>query len=154
LLVAARRPRFVALVELLARRHPDIDAHAAVAARRVLVDGSIVTNLRGDVKLSHALDAFHVRAEGRVAVGQLERLVIDGRADLVTLVKPTFELRRGSLAASDDDVAAAIEHAARSIAACGWLVLGCCDALRTGRHGAREAFLHAARVTPRRDRPS
>lgn len=81
----SRRPRFVALVDLLAHRHPDVSVHAIEEAR-VLVDGRFVTNprarvradaalrvirarrLRGDVKLSYALDTFGVSIGGRVCV--------------------------------------------------------------------------------------
>lgn len=81
----ARRARFVALTDLLARRRPDVDAGAIVAGR-VLVDGRPLTNpaarfradaalrvlpdrqLRGAIKLSHALDTLGVPVAGRVAV--------------------------------------------------------------------------------------
>jgi 23S rRNA (cytidine1920-2'-O)/16S rRNA (cytidine1409-2'-O)-methyltransferase len=81
----SRRRRFVALVDLLALRHPDVDVRA-IDELRVLVDGRFVTNprarvpdeaalrverarpLRGDVKLSYALDRFEVAVRGRVCV--------------------------------------------------------------------------------------
>jgi 23S rRNA (cytidine1920-2'-O)/16S rRNA (cytidine1409-2'-O)-methyltransferase len=80
-----RRARFVALTDLLARHRPDLDV-SAIAEGRVRVDGSILTNplarvradaslrvlapprLRGDVKLSYAIDAFGVVVHDRVAV--------------------------------------------------------------------------------------
>src|SRR5262249_20833310 len=71
------------------------------------------------------------------AVPQLDRIDIAEEAELVALVKPTFELRRGSLAASDDDVMTAVESVQRTLATYGWSVVETCDALRTGRHGAR-----------------
>ncbi|HEY3832694.1 MAG TPA: SAM-dependent methyltransferase, partial [Acidimicrobiia bacterium] len=82
---ASRRRRFVALVDLLAQRHPDVSA-AAIEAGTVLVDGRFVTNprarvradasirvvhprrLRGDVKLAYALDVLGVPVDRRVAI--------------------------------------------------------------------------------------
>ena len=233
------RARFVALVDLLARRHPAVGSDA-IRAGRVLVDGRVLTNpdasvradasvrvtrdrpLRGAVKLALALDRFGVDLEGRVAVDvgasaggfttvllergavrvyavdagvgqllgrlrndrrvvnleghnlgrlartlvpdcvdvvtmdlsylalhaavpQLDRLDLRDDADLVVLVKPTFELHRGTLAAADDDVAAAVDRAVAGITASGWVVGATCDAPRTGRRGAREVFVHASR---------
>ena len=79
------------------------------------------------------------------AVPQLERLAIEPHADLIALVKPTFELRSGVLAASADDVSEAVCAATRGVQRCGWLVRGWCHAPATGQHGAREAFIHAHR---------
>jgi predicted rRNA methylase YqxC with S4 and FtsJ domains len=79
------------------------------------------------------------------AVSQLDNVLLDGRADLVALIKPTFELRRPTVAASDDDISEAIARAARAITDNAWQVLGRCDAPVTGRRGAREAFLYATR---------
>src|SRR5258705_4418622 len=79
------KARFVALRELLADRRPEVD-QAAIEEGNVLVDGSVVTNpaarvrfdasvrvvvpsrLRGDVKLSYALDTLDIAVAGRVAV--------------------------------------------------------------------------------------
>ena len=78
------RARFVALEVLLARRNLDVDEQA-IKAGRVLVDGRVISNpaarvradasvrvqrearLRGDVKLSYALDRFRVPVADRVA---------------------------------------------------------------------------------------
>jgi 23S rRNA (cytidine1920-2'-O)/16S rRNA (cytidine1409-2'-O)-methyltransferase len=87
------------------------------------------------------------------AVPQLDRIHIAEAVDLVALVKPTFELRRRSLAASDEDVTAAVESVHRAFAIHGWTVVETCDAPRTGRRGAREAFVHA-RLTRDRRRPA
>jgi 23S rRNA (cytidine1920-2'-O)/16S rRNA (cytidine1409-2'-O)-methyltransferase len=80
-----RRARFVALSDLLAHRHPGIQADA-IRAGRVLVDGRVLSNpdararadaavrvlpetrLRGDVKLSYALDTLAVPVRGRTVV--------------------------------------------------------------------------------------
>jgi 23S rRNA (cytidine1920-2'-O)/16S rRNA (cytidine1409-2'-O)-methyltransferase len=239
----SRRRRFVALVELLAQRRPDVGA-TAIEEARVIVDGRFVTNpraqvpadasvrvlgarrLRGDIKLSFALDTLSVPVDGRVAVdvganaggfttalldrgarrvyaveagfGQLlGRLRTDPRvvnleghnlavvdrsaipdvvglitmdlsylaisdalpqlgglelppsADLVVLVKPTFELRAASLATEDEDVQRAVERVEHAMTRLGWDARGRCDAPTTGRRGAREVFLHG-----RRERPS
>jgi predicted rRNA methylase YqxC with S4 and FtsJ domains len=78
-------------------------------------------------------------------VPQLERLRLGERADLVSLVKPTFELRRATLASSEADLVVAIDRASRAMAVNGWNVIGGCDAPATGQRGAREAFIHATR---------
>jgi 23S rRNA (cytidine1920-2'-O)/16S rRNA (cytidine1409-2'-O)-methyltransferase len=82
-----RRPRFVDIVSHVRSVRPDIiDPVAAIAARRLIVDGRIVTNpralvpsgaavairpsrpLRGEDKLRAALDAFDVEVSGRICV--------------------------------------------------------------------------------------
>jgi len=236
------RARFVALVDLLARHHPELDLDV-IRVGRVLVDGRVLTNprarvradaslrvvperrLRGAVKLGSALDAFGVDVTGRIAVDvgasaggfttvllergasrvyavdagvgqligclrrdtrvvnleghnlgaldrtlvpeqvdivtmdlsylalcdavpQLECLEIRRRAALVVLVKPTFELGRGTLAASDTDVTVAVARTSEGINASGWTVIATCPAPRTGRRGAREVFVCAIRSRP------
>jgi 23S rRNA (cytidine1920-2'-O)/16S rRNA (cytidine1409-2'-O)-methyltransferase len=81
-----------------------------------------------------------------VAVPQLAPLIIADAADLIVLVKPTFELRRATLARSDDDITEAIRRATDAMIRCGWIVSGTCAAPTTGRGGAREAFIHAIRA--------
>jgi 23S rRNA (cytidine1920-2'-O)/16S rRNA (cytidine1409-2'-O)-methyltransferase len=83
------------------------------------------------------------------AVPQLEALIIHPRADLIALVKPTFELRRAKLAASSADVARAVALASAAIDRGPWVVADHYDALPTGQHGAREAFVHARRSARR-----
>jgi 23S rRNA (cytidine1920-2'-O)/16S rRNA (cytidine1409-2'-O)-methyltransferase len=234
-----RRARFIALCDLLAQRHSEIDVGVIVAGD-VIIDGRVLTNprarvradasvrvharhrLRGDIKLAHALETFAVPVAGRVAIDvgasaggfttallaagasrvyaveagvgqlrgglrvdprvinleghnlgmldptvvpepvavvvmdlsylsiaaavpQLERLAIHPGADLIALVKPTFELHRAELAASAGDIAAAVQIASCALERAGWLVLGSCDAPATGQHGAREALIHARR---------
>ena len=238
----SRRRRFVALVDLLAQHHPDIDV-TAIEEMRVLVDGRFVTNpharvpagtslrvvrarrLRGDVKLSHALDSFKVRVAGRVAldigtsaggfttalldrgarriyavdvgVGQLVgRLRVEPRvvnleghnlgvlnralipnavgvvtmdlsylpardplrqltalefeqiADLVVLVKPTFELRAATLVKDRRRVLHAVESVMQTMTVLGWHPCGRCQAPATGRRGAHEVFVHGQRSFP------
>ena len=80
------------------------------------------------------------------AVPQLDALDIVASADLVALVKPTFELRQARVAATEDDVARAITSATAAISRSGWEVVALCDAPATGQRRAREAFIHARRV--------
>ena len=82
------------------------------------------------------------------ATPQLERLDIDDSADLVALVKPTFELRRGTLAATDVDLDRAVEAASAAATRTGWWIAGTIESAHPGRGGAREAFLHARRLKP------
>ena len=79
------------------------------------------------------------------ALGQLGRLSFDDRADLLGLVKPTFELRQGRAVTEPDDVAKAVEVAAAGAETAGWAVLGEIPAPRLGRAAAVEMFLHATR---------
>lgn len=79
------------------------------------------------------------------AIPQLESLAIATDADLVALVKPTFELHRRDLAARPDDVAEATLLAAAAAESAGWEIVATCLAPSTGQHGAVEAFLHARR---------
>jgi 23S rRNA (cytidine1920-2'-O)/16S rRNA (cytidine1409-2'-O)-methyltransferase len=233
----SRRARFVALRSLLVGL--EVEARMdAIAHGRVLVDGRVIDNpaalvrsdavvrvvaerrLRGDIKLSHALDRFDVPVSGRVAVdlgasaggfttallgrgarrvyavdvgiGQLvgrlrndervvnlegcnlgsvdadtipevvevitldlgylplveafpqtENLHVHPGADLVALVKPTFELKRGKLADSDRDIVEAVERATGAVQELGWRHVASCPAPRLGRGRAREVFIHA-----------
>lgn len=80
------------------------------------------------------------------ALPQLESLHIVDDADLIMLVKPTFELRRGRLANSPADLAAATDRVTHATRASGWTVRGVCAALPTGQRGALEMFVHAGRA--------
>jgi len=108
-----------------------------------VLDGSVVPDRVDLVTMDLSYLALHD------AVPQLARLDLAGDADLVVLVKPTFELGRGALAATDSDVIAATRRAVAGIVASGWTVVETCDAPRTGRRGAREAFVHARRARTR-----
>jgi 23S rRNA (cytidine1920-2'-O)/16S rRNA (cytidine1409-2'-O)-methyltransferase len=79
------------------------------------------------------------------AVPQLERLDLHAAADLVGLVKPTFELHRATVAKAHADVVQAVQLATEGIHRAGWTVVRTCDAPATGERGAREAFVHARR---------
>jgi 23S rRNA (cytidine1920-2'-O)/16S rRNA (cytidine1409-2'-O)-methyltransferase len=79
------------------------------------------------------------------ALPQLEQLTIADNADLVALVKPTFELHRSRLAATDEDLTHATAIAGQAAQRAGWHVRGVSNAPATGRRGALEVFVHARR---------
>lgn len=85
------------------------------------------------------------------AIGQLDPRLFAPGAELLALVKPTFELRSGTLATSPADVASAVDRAARALAEHGWGVLGRRPSPIRGSHGAVEVFLHARVLPPRRN---
>ena len=76
------------------------------------------------------------------ALTQLDGLALEAHADLVVLVKPTFELRAATLVRDAQDVRHAVAHVAQAMTGSGWHVRGQSDAPATGRHGAPEVFLH------------
>jgi 23S rRNA (cytidine1920-2'-O)/16S rRNA (cytidine1409-2'-O)-methyltransferase len=77
------------------------------------------------------------------AVGELDPQLLAPDAQLVALVKPTFELRAGRLAAQPGQVATAVATAACALALRGWQVLGATRSPISGAKGAIEVFLHA-----------
>jgi 23S rRNA (cytidine1920-2'-O)/16S rRNA (cytidine1409-2'-O)-methyltransferase len=79
------------------------------------------------------------------AVPQLDRINIASPADLLTLVKPTFELRTATLATQPEHLTSAVRRARNSIEQCGWKLAGQAPAPATGARGALELFLHARR---------
>lgn len=79
------------------------------------------------------------------AVPQLDRLELADDAELVALVKPTFELRTATLAAQPAHLTRAVRHARYSIERCGWNLTGQAPAPTSGGRGAPELFLHAQR---------
>ena len=80
------------------------------------------------------------------AVPQLAPLPLHRRVELVALVKPTFELHEGRLAADEAQLDEAVALAERALVAGGFEPLGRCPAPVTGRGGAREVFVHARRT--------
>jgi 23S rRNA (cytidine1920-2'-O)/16S rRNA (cytidine1409-2'-O)-methyltransferase len=103
------------------------------------VDASLVP----DVIEVVAMDLSYLAVAA--AVPQLSRLGLDVDADLIALVKPTFELRSARLAASDRDVIVAVDRAELGMVLSGWQPVGRCDAPAAGQRRAREAFIHARR---------
>lgn len=79
------------------------------------------------------------------ATPQLETLDISDDADLVALVKPTFELRRGRPPETDDELELAVTGAVEAIATRAWRVEATCKSHVTGAGGTTEFFIHAHR---------
>jgi 23S rRNA (cytidine1920-2'-O)/16S rRNA (cytidine1409-2'-O)-methyltransferase len=77
------------------------------------------------------------------ALPQLDRRLLAPRAHLVALVKPTYELHAGVLAAEPNHVEAAIASAVRALRREGWDVQRSVLSSVTGSKGAVEAFVHA-----------
>jgi 23S rRNA (cytidine1920-2'-O)/16S rRNA (cytidine1409-2'-O)-methyltransferase len=77
------------------------------------------------------------------AIGQLDRRLLAPAAQLIVLVKPTFELHAGTLADQPQQVEAAVHLAARALARHSWQVLGHQPSPIQGANGAVEALLHA-----------
>jgi 23S rRNA (cytidine1920-2'-O)/16S rRNA (cytidine1409-2'-O)-methyltransferase len=142
-----------ALLERGARRVYAVDVGTGQLVGRLRVDPRVV-NLEGHNLGS--LDRSVVPDEIDVvtmdlsylaladAISQLGRVSVEVTAHLVVLVKPTFELRRGTMATSDDDVATAVSRTERAMDSAGWSVLAQCPAPSTGRRGALEVFLLGA----------
>jgi 23S rRNA (cytidine1920-2'-O)/16S rRNA (cytidine1409-2'-O)-methyltransferase len=78
------------------------------------------------------------------AIGQIDRQILAPAAQLVALVKPTFELHAATLADQPQQVAAAVQTAARALEDHGWQVLGQQPSPILGTKGAVEILLHAA----------
>jgi 23S rRNA (cytidine1920-2'-O)/16S rRNA (cytidine1409-2'-O)-methyltransferase len=79
------------------------------------------------------------------AVSQLDPRLLTPCAQLIALVKPTFELHAGTLADRPEQVAAAAAAAARAIQEHGWLVRGQQLSPVSGARGAVEVLVHAVR---------
>ena len=78
------------------------------------------------------------------AIGQLDRQMLAPAAQLIALVKPTFELHAATLADQPQQIAAAAKTAARALEDHGWQVLGQQPSPILGVKGAVEIFIHAA----------
>jgi len=78
------------------------------------------------------------------AIGQLDRRMPAPAAQLIALVKPTFELHAAILADQPQQVAAAARTAARALEDHGWRILGQQPSPILGARGAVEIFIHAA----------
>jgi 23S rRNA (cytidine1920-2'-O)/16S rRNA (cytidine1409-2'-O)-methyltransferase len=77
------------------------------------------------------------------AIGQIDRRLLAPGAQLIALIKPTFELHAATLADQPQQVMAAVQAAAQALADHGWQVLGEQPSPIQGSKGAVEAFLHA-----------
>jgi len=78
------------------------------------------------------------------AIGQVDRQMLAPAAQLIALVKPTFELHTAALADQPQQVRAAAQTAARALGNHGWQVLGQQPSPILGAKGAVEILLHAA----------
>ena len=78
------------------------------------------------------------------AIGQVDRRLLTPSAQLIALVKPTFELRAPALANQPHQVTGAVEAAARALEAHGWQVRAQQPSPILGAKGAVEVFLHAS----------
>lgn len=84
------------------------------------------------------------------ALPQLKSVELAREAELLALVKPTFELRAGSLISDDEAIRKAVDSAAAAARDCGWRVDGRIVAVR-GRLRAQEAFIFGAHHASRRE---
>jgi 23S rRNA (cytidine1920-2'-O)/16S rRNA (cytidine1409-2'-O)-methyltransferase len=78
------------------------------------------------------------------AIGQVDRQMLARTAQLIALVKPTFELHTATLADQPQQFTAAVQAAARALGNHGWQVLGQQPSPIPGARGAVEILLHAA----------
>lgn len=86
------------------------------------------------------------------AICQLDAALCDRNAQLVVLVKPTFELRSAVLEADSVRVDQAVARAVEAITRQGWDVVDCVRCPVTGARGAVEVFV-SARLRARTDLP-
>ena len=77
------------------------------------------------------------------AIGQIDRQILAPAAQLIALVKPTFELHAAALADQPRQVTAAVQAAARALGNHGWQVLSQQPSPILGAKGAVEILLHA-----------
>ena len=78
------------------------------------------------------------------AIGQIDRQMLAPAAQLIALVKPTFELHAATLADQPQQIATATKTAARALEDHGWRILGQQPSPILGAKGAVEILLHAA----------
>jgi 23S rRNA (cytidine1920-2'-O)/16S rRNA (cytidine1409-2'-O)-methyltransferase len=77
------------------------------------------------------------------AIGQIDRQLLAPAAQLIALIKPTFELHTATLADQPQQVAAAVKTAVHALEEHGWRVLGEQQSPILGSKGAVEVFVHA-----------
>lgn len=144
------------LLERGARRVYAIDAGFGQLVGRLRCDPRVVNLERTNAaSLSVALvpesvgvvtmDLSYLAVAG--AVGFLGALRFEASAILVALVKPTFELRAGTLITDPVSVRAAIAEAVAAIESAGWRPESCTIPVVTGAGGAVESFVLARRTS-------
>lgn len=77
------------------------------------------------------------------AIGQIDRRLLAPAAQLIALIKPTFELHAAVLADQPQQIAAAVDTAARALEDHGWRILGHQQSPIPGSKGAVEMLAHA-----------
>jgi 23S rRNA (cytidine1920-2'-O)/16S rRNA (cytidine1409-2'-O)-methyltransferase len=87
------------------------------------------------------------------AIGQVDRRLLTPSAQLIALVKPTFELRAPTLANQPGQVTAAVAIAANALEDHGWRILAQQPSSIPGAKGAVEALIHARAAVARSGRP-
>jgi 23S rRNA (cytidine1920-2'-O)/16S rRNA (cytidine1409-2'-O)-methyltransferase len=80
------------------------------------------------------------------AVPQINQLDLAPAAHLIALVKPTFELQSGIMAAEPDQVSAAVAKAGHALKGAGWGLAGQVASPVLGSRGAVEVLLLARRL--------
>lgn len=81
------------------------------------------------------------------AIGQVDPELLAPGAQVIALIKPTFELHSADLADRPDQVAAAVQLARSALEMHGWRVRGDMPSPIPGAKGAIEVFVHAALAT-------
>ena len=87
------------------------------------------------------------------AIGQVDRRLLAPSAQLIALVKPTFELHAPALANQPRQVAAAVAIAVGALEDHGWRVLAQQPSPISGAKGAVEVLIHAGAAVARPGRP-
>lgn len=147
-----------ALLDRGAKRVYAVDAGFGQLVGRLRLDGRVINLERTNVAtLDHrvvpdvvdlvTVDVSYLPVAD--AVRSLLRLRLAPQAGLVALIKPTFELRAGTLVTDTRAVRHAIHIAVEAIDAIGWRAEACTIPAVTGAGGAIEAFLLAHRDHPR-----
>ncbi|HEY1739869.1 MAG TPA: TlyA family rRNA (cytidine-2'-O)-methyltransferase, partial [Acidimicrobiia bacterium] len=117
----------VGVGQLLGRLRADARVVNLEGHNLAVVDGSVIPDAAGVV----TIDVSYLPAAD--ALDQLAGLAFAARADLVVLVKPTFELGAAALVRDDERVEQAVERVVRAMARQGWELRGRCAAPVTGR---------------------
>lgn len=147
----------VALIEAGARRVYAVDTGFGQLTGRLRQDQRVVnlerTNLRDldrglipDPVELVTVDLSYVPLSE--ALPQLGGVTLADEAELVALVKPTFELHSGRLVRDPGAIDAARSIAVRGAEAAGWLAIGTAESPVSGGRGAHELFLYG-RSSPR-----
>ena len=77
------------------------------------------------------------------ALPQIHSEILKPAATVMALVKPTYELHSGALAADRESVADAIEKVLHAVARLGWTVVAVIPSSISGSRGATEVFVQA-----------